>query len=82
MLGAEKCYRLSNLIKDYSNTKPPKQTDRQTALPKVVVFVWKTMRHFPGYLSKSTVNRVKTTLSIMRTLASYKGSAIFFHNNT
>lgn len=39
LLGAEKCYKLSNLIKDYSNTMLPKLTDRQTTLPKMVAYV-------------------------------------------
>lgn len=40
----------------------------------------KNESHFPGYLSNFMVNRDKTTLSIKRTLASYKGSIIFIHN--
>lgn len=81
LLGAEKCYKLSNLIKDYSNTMLPKLTDRQTTLPKMVAYVWKKNEsRFPGYLSNFMVNRDKTTLSIRRTLASYKGSIISIHN--
>lgn len=39
LLGAEKCYKLSNLIKGYTNTMLPKLIDGQTTLPKMVAYV-------------------------------------------
>lgn len=82
LLGAEKCYKLSNLIKDYSNTM---QTDRWTdrQLLQKWWFMYEKKREAFSWLfnlSNFTVNRDKTTLSIKRTLASYIGSVIFIHN--
>lgn len=53
LLGAEKCYKISNLIKDYSNTMPPKQTDIHTdrqLFQKWWFMYEKNERRFPGYL--------------------------------